>query len=206
MDYVRVLEILMASITGIIIALITSGYFNNRNNKKYIKKTKGQLMAEIEKNEFVYKLLKDIKDRYNSDRIYVWQFHNGNDFYTNSAMQKITITYEVADESLERRSNNSKNLLITNFSSYIKEVINNKSFFLDVNAIENGSIRILAQSNSNKSHIGLPIYDKDKNLVAIVCMDWVLNEVNQEFIDGNGFNDIFIDKIKEEFKNIDKLL
>ena len=53
--------------------------------------TRNKLTQQIEKDEIVHSTLREIRRKYNADRIYVIQFHNGGNFYTSSAMQKASV-------------------------------------------------------------------------------------------------------------------
>ena len=194
MDFYRIAELF----TSIVVAFIMAGYlkpFFDKRTKLYSKK---KLMEQIKKDEFVHLMLSDILKKYKSDRIYVWQFHNGDSFYTSSSMQKITITYEEVIEGLSRKSYENKNLLITNYSTYIKTIMTEGVFYSKVEKIKNLSIKLISQNNGVKSHCALPLFDKDKQLVALVCMDWVFNDVDESLLlESGNFND----KFKEDFNN-----
>ena len=171
MDWIRVIEVLFTSITSIVVALVGAGFFKRYNEKKHTNESKGKLLDQIKKDEIVHLAIRDVRRRYHADRVYVWQFHNGGSFYTTSPMQKLSITYERCSQGLERKISYNQNHLITNFTSYITDVMNGEMFFPDISKMSDIGLRSLNQSNGTKSHCAVPIYDKEGHLVAMLCLD-----------------------------------
>jgi len=194
MDWIRILELSLTSFTSIFVALLSAGYFRKRADRKEKLQSKDKLMEQIKKDEIIHLSLRQIRRDYNVDRIYIWQFHNGGYFYSNTPMQKISISYERCSEGLERNAEKNQNVLITNFNDYVKDVINNNMFYTDINDITDIGIRSLNASNRTKSHCAVPIYDKEKHLIAILSMDWVFSEMPKSIISEDGL-------FSEEFKN-----
>ena len=207
MDWVRVIEILFTSITSIVVALVSAGFFKRYNDKKSSTESKGKLLEQIKKDEIVHLAIRDVRRRYQADRVYVWQFHNGGSFYTTSPMQKLSITYERCSQGLERKISYNQNHLITNFTSYITDVMNGEMFFPDISKMSDIGLRSLNQSNGTKSHCAVPIYDKEGHLVAMLCLDWVWSDIPEEYLkkDGN-FTQDFIDEFSKDADTLDNYL
>lgn len=207
MDWVRILEVLITSITSIVVALVGAGFFRQMREKKEKVQSKEKLMEQIQKDEIVHLAIREVRRRYNADRIYIWQFHNGGTFYTTSPMQRVSITYERCSDGLERKADKNQNHLIANFSSYIKDVMDYKMFYPDINDMEDIGLRSLSQSNGTKSHCATPIYDKEKHLVAILSLDWVFSEIPSQYLkkDGN-FTQDFIEEFIKDADTLDKYL
>ena len=194
MDLIRIIELLLTSFTSIVVALVGAGFFKRYNDHKISVKSKNNLMQQVKKDEIVHLAIKEVRRRYEADRVYIWQFHNGGTFYTTSPIQKISITYERCSQGLERKIEKNQNYLISNFNSYIKDVMDGNMFFPDISKMEDIGLRSLAQSNGTKSHCAVPIYDKEKHLIAILSMDWVFSEMPDSILSEDGL-------FSEEFKN-----
>ena len=207
MDWIRVIEVLFTSITSIVVALVGAGFFKRYNDKKNYTESKGKLLEQIKKDEIVHLAIRDVRRRYQADRVYVWQFHNGGSFYTTSPMQKLSITYERCSQGLERKISYNQNHLITNFTSYITDVMNGEMFFPDISKMSDIGLRSLNQSNGTKSHCAVPIYDKEGHLVAMLCLDWVWSDIPEEYLktDGN-FTQDFIDEFSKDADTLDSYL
>lgn len=197
MDWIKIIELLLTSITSIIIALITAGYFRRRQEKAKDNISKQQLMKQIQQSEIVHYALRELRRKYKADRVYIWQFHNGGNFYTSSPMQRATITYERCSEGLERKADKYQGVLISNIPSYIKETMEGNMFYHDVEQIPDFALRSLLISHGTFAHVATPLYNKDKNLIGIVSLDWVFSEISENYLN----NDQFTNEFKEQFIN-----
>ena len=202
MDGTRIAELLITSITSIVIALITAGYFKRRQEKSKEKMSGNQLMKQVQQSEIVHYALRELRRKYNADRVYIWQFHNGGNFYTTSPMQRASITYERNSEGLEKKSGKYQGVLISNFTNYIKDTIDGNMFYYDVDSIPDFTLRALILSNGTFAHAATPLCDKNKNLIGIVCLDWVFSELPEEFLKDNQFTDEFKEIFKKESSSI----
>jgi hypothetical protein len=189
--------IFMTSITSIVVALIGKDFFRRKEDKKRKDKSKEDLMEQIERDEIVHLALRDIRRQFHSDRIYIWQFHNGGNFYTESSMQKASITYERCSDGLERKSEKYQGVLVSLFAWYMKKVMMNESYFLDMEEIEDIGIRSLCTGNGTKSHVATPMFDDKNHLIGILCMDWVFSSVPSEIITEGNFNQEFIQEVTQ---------
>lgn len=197
MDWMKVIELLLTSITSIVIALITAGYFRKRQEKAKENISKQQLMKQIQQSEIVHYALRELRRKYNADRVYIWQFHNGGNFYTSSPMQRATITYERCSEGLERKADKYQGVLISNIPSYIKETMEGTMFYHDVEQIPDFALRSLLISHGTFAHAATPLYNKDKNLIGIVSLDWVFSEISDDYL----VNEQFTSEFKDQFIN-----
>lgn len=202
MDFSVVLQALITSIASVIVALIGAGYFKRYTDKQKESFSKSKLMEQIRKDEIVHLALRDLRRKYNCDRIYIWQFHNGGNFYTSSPMQKTSVTYERCSDGLERKSEKFQNTIISTITSYIKDVLNLEMFYYEVKDMPDIAVRSVCQSYGTQSHAGAPIYDDKEHLVGILSMDWVFSEIPEEFITEEEFNTHMIEEMSKEAKSL----
>ena len=207
MDWVKIFEVLITSIASIIVALVTAGFFKQRRDENEKIKSKEKLIEQIQKDEIVHLAIREVRRRYNADRVYIWQFHNGGSFYTTSPMQRLSITYERCSDGLERKADKNQNHLIANFSTYIKDTMDGNMFYPNIEDMHDIGLRSLAQSNGTKSHCAVPIYDKDSHLVALLCLDWVFSEIPLDYLKKDGkFTQDFIEEFSTDADTLDKYL
>jgi hypothetical protein len=204
MDWVKIAELLITSLTSIIVALVGAGFFRRMSDKKQKNKSRESLMQQIKNDEIVHLSIREIRRRYNADRVYIWQFHNGGSFYTNAPMQKVSITYERNSDGLERKAEKNQNHLVSHFNSFIKNVIEMTMFYSDVNKMEDLGLRSLSLSQGIKSHASVPIFDRDKNLVAVLSLEWVFSEIPSEYLKKDGdFTQDFKDEVSKDSDTLD---
>jgi len=194
MDYMKIIELGITSITSILVALIASGFFRNWQEKKKEKKSREGLIARIKKDEIVHFALRELRRLYNCDRIFIIQYHNGGNFYTESPMQKSTMTYERCSDGLEKLSDKFQNVLVSHFNWYIRHMVDEKMFYSDLNKVEDISTRAFLSSYGTQSHVACPIYDRDKHLIGMLGMDWVFSEPPSDIM----VNDEFTEEFKKE--------
>ena len=202
MDWIEILQLFLSSITSVVVALIGAGYFKRYNDSKKESYSKSKLMEQIRKDEIVHIAIRDLRRKYNADRIYVWQFHNGGNFYTTYPMQKTSITYERVSDGLERKSERYQNMLISNFTSYIKQVIDGNMFYYDMDELEDLLIRSMCQQYGTQSHVALPVYDDKQHLIAILSLDWVFSDVPEEYLSENQFNKLIREDLTKEANSL----
>jgi len=204
MDWVKIAELLITSLTSIIVALVGAGFFRRMSDKKQKNKSRESLMQQIKNDEIVHLSIREIRRRYNADRVYIWQFHNGGSFYTNAPMQKVSITYERNSDGLERKAEKNQNHLVSHFNSFIKNVIEMTMFYSDVNKMEDLGLRSLSLSQGIKSHASVPIFDRDKNLVAVLSLEWVFSEIPSDYLKKDGdFTQDFKDEVSKDSDTLD---
>lgn len=204
MDWVKITELLITSLTSIIVALVGAGFFRRMSDKKQKSKSRESLMQQIKNDEIIHLSIREIRRRYNADRVYIWQFHNGGSFYTNAPMQKVSITYERNSDGLERKAEKNQNHLVSHFNSFIKNVIEMTMFYSDVNKMEDLGLRSLSLSQGIKSHASVPIFDRDKNLVAVLSLEWVFSEIPSEYLKKDGdFTQDFKDEVSKDSDTLD---
>jgi hypothetical protein len=202
MDWIEILQLFFTSITSVVVALIGAGYFKRYNDTKKESYSKSKLMEQIRRDEIVHIAIRDLRRKYNADRIYIWQFHNGGNFYTTYPMQKTSITYERCSDGLERKSEKYQNMLISNFTGYIKQVIDLEMFYLDIKDMEDLLVRSMCQQYGTQSHVAVPIFDDKQHLIGILSLDWVFSEIPEEFILEDKFNQHIVEDLLKEVKSL----
>jgi len=190
----------IASTTSIIVALIAAGYFKQFFDILKEKTSKKKLVKQLKKDEIVHHSIREIRNLYGADRVTITQFHNGGNFYTKSPMQKSSITYERMTSGLEPISQKFQNILVSNFSWYNNRVLNNEAYFFSVyEDVLDLATKSILRSHGSASHVGVPIFDKEKNLVATLALDWAFSDIPESLI--NSEKNSFTSEFKETIYN-----
>jgi hypothetical protein len=202
MDWTQITITILTSISSVVVALITAGYFKNRQARAKENSSKKGLMKQIQNDEIIHYALRELRRKYNADRVYIWQFHNGGNFYTTSPMQRASITYERCSEGLERKSEKYQGVLISNFTNYIKSTMDGIMFYHDVETIPDFALRALILSHGTFAHVATPLFDKENHLVGIICLEWVFSDISNEYLLNNEFTDEFKNIFKKESSSL----
>lgn len=192
MDITTILTTLITAISSVAVALITAGYFKKWQDKTKEKQSRNQLMAQIQKDELIHFTIREIRRQYHADRIYIMQFHNGGYFYTNSPMQKASVTYERNSDGLERISDKFQNVLVSHHTWYLTETMGGKMFYADLDSqMSDLPTKSLLKNYGNYAHSAVSIYDDEKRLVGILGLSWVFSDIPEELIEDGNFIDTF---------------
>lgn len=203
MNFIDLLETIITSVTSVIVALIAAGYFQKYRKQQSEKQSKTKLVEQIQKDELIHFSLREIRRKYNIDRVYVIQYHNGGQFYTESSMQRASITYERCSDGLERLTDRYQNILVSNFAWYNSELLKNQCYYYNIDEeIDDITMKSLFRSYGTSSHCGIPIYDRDKHLVAVLGFDWVFSDIDSELISDNKFTEEAIESMMQDANSI----
>lgn len=206
MEWTSFFQTLLTSLSSIVVALIAAGYFKKQQDRQKNENSKVKLLEQIQKDEVVHLSIRSIRRKYNADRVKIIQFHNGGNFYTESPMQRASITYERCSDGLERLSDKMQNVLVSNYTFYVKSVIAGGLYEYDIKDIDDLATRSLLESFGTQSHCAVPLWDKQQHLVGVLCLDWVFSEVPSEFIQNEGFTEEFKGEIITESVSLISLL
>lgn len=198
----EIIKVVLTSVTSVIVALIAGGYFRKYQDKQKDKRSRSRLVEQIQKDELVHFSLREMRRKYNCDRLYIMQYHNGGNFYTESPMQKASITYERCSDGLERIVDKYQNVLISNFAWYHNNLLKDDCYFIDVNLIDDITMRSWIKSFGTYAHIGIPVYDNQKHLVANIGLDWVFSDIPENYLENNQFSQTIVSELKRDIESI----
>jgi hypothetical protein len=200
--FLEIVKIVITSVTSVIVALIAGGYFKKYQDKQKDKRSRSKLVEQIQKDELVHFSLREMRRKYNCDRLYVMQYHNGGNFYTESPMQKASITYERCSDGLERIADKYQNVLISNFAWYNTNLLKDNCYYVDVDLIDDITMRSWIKSFGTHAHIGVPVYDNQKHLVANVGLDWVFSDIPELYLESGQFSQTIVSELKKDIESI----
>ena len=206
MEWTSFFQTLLTSLSSIVVALIAAGYFKKHQDRQKNENSKVKLLEQIQKDEVVHLSIRSIRRKYNADRVKIIQFHNGGNFYTESPMQRASITYERCSDGLERLSDKMQNVLVSNYTFYVKSVIAGGVYEYDVKHIDDLATRSLLESFGTQSHCAVPLWDKQQHLVGVLCLDWVFSEIPSEYIRNEEFTEEFKGEVITESVSLISLL
>ena len=202
----NIIELLITSITSIVVALIAAGYFKKFWEKRNENSSKKKLIKQIEKDELVHFTLKEIRRKYHADRIYIIQFHNGGIFYTNSPMQKASVTFERCSDGLERISDNLQHIFVSHYTWFIKNTLSESMFYTDCENIEDVATKALFRKFGSQATAAVPIYDIQEQLVSIMVLDWVFSEIPNDFMKNQEFTQEFREEMVVDAESVGNLI
>lgn len=122
--------ILIAFLTGIVgPAIITYiKYFLSLKKIKDINRRRSDFNITIDTQQKINDTLNDLQSKYDLDRIWIAQFHNGGNFYPgNKSMKKMSATFESTKPGVSTDFMKLQNLPVSFFSSVLQRMNENQS-------------------------------------------------------------------------------
>lgn len=150
-----------------------------------IKKNKFRdpIIDEHKNSENIYTALNFVMDEMGADRAYIFQFHNGSYYISGRSQQKFSCSHETVTKGISREAEFSQNYIISNYHTYIDELVNNGEFcFTDPSEVEDHAFASLMQTKGIKSIYNIPIKTLNGRIIGILGVDYVKDCVKDNMI------------------------
>lgn len=168
--------ILAAVITAL--ATVASVFLGQRFMNR---KEKSCVIRETSQNANVYTALQYIMQEMRADRGYVLEFHNGEIYFSGRGQQKFSCTYEIVEEGISPESQHSQNHRVSNYHTYINEIVQN-GYFLheDIANIKDQAFFQMISRKGIQSIYNVPIKTLDGKIIGILGVDYVKSKIPKE--------------------------
>ena len=149
---------------------------------------KGKLRRHTVQNEDVYRALEYTRGKLDCDRVVVYEFHNGDVYYSGSSQQKFSNTYEVLSDGISSELKNQQNLRVSSFNRFIKPLIDEDEYgFWDIEQVGDIVVKTFFEDQGTKSTFCVPIQLLTGKIIGILGVDYVkggrkLTEEQKDFI------------------------
>ena len=122
----------------------------------------------------VYKALDYILSETGAARAYIFEFHNGEKFFSGKGQQKFSCTYENVRAGVSSECLNSQNHRISNYNKYIHGLISEGKYFsLDTSKIDDSALSAILQSKGVHSFYTVPIKTLSGKIIGILGIDYI---------------------------------
>ena len=119
------LPVIIAFITGVAgpVLLAILKHFLNVKKVREVQKRRTEFNTVIEIQQTVNTALNNFQVKYDLDRVWIAQFHNGGNFYPgNKSMKKLSVTFESTRPGISSDIMKLQNLPVSFFSSAFQEM------------------------------------------------------------------------------------
>jgi len=141
------------------------------------KKKKDPLSESIMVNHMITEKLEKVREQFESDRIWLLQFHNGGHFYpTGKSIQKFSMVYELLSPSVVPCQHQFQNIPVSLFSKAINQLHSGNTvsvISVDPTLNVNGGFTTEIAGSGVRSSYIVPIFNIKGEFVGIVGMDYV---------------------------------
>ncbi len=144
---------------------------------KFDYKRKNTLESATISGINIYKALEYIQSQTHCARAYVFEFHNGEHFFSGRGQQKFSCTYECVRAGVSAESLNSQGHRISNYTSYISELISNGVFHsLNTDNIKDQAFKSLLKSKGVQSIYNVPIKTLNGKVIGILGIEFLVKK------------------------------
>ena len=171
--YLGILTTLIG-VGGTLTAIWFKYYLNRQKNKHncIIDQTvreDGELLSKLE----------DVRSELSADRISIFSFHNGGEYYAGKSMQKFSCSYEVVNQGVSRTQLDIQNIPVSACLPTLRPLVNDKEYHCyDVNRNYPESFcKYKLIEGGVKSVYQFAIFDLNKNAIGIIRADYVNKKV-----------------------------
>lgn len=160
-----------------IIALFLSGviYSFHTDIKRLIElkwSEKDVVISSLENDLLIERALKTLLNETNSDRSYIFRFHNGVTYYNGTHKSKMSNDYEVVREGVTTQAELLQDLPTSLYLNWIKNVINLEMFVTDIDTMEDLRVKYLLKQQGVEAIAVAPYY-RDGKLFALIGVDYI---------------------------------
>lgn len=137
-------------------------------------KKKKTLKEDLEASEKISRILNELISDYGCDRALVFQFHNGEYFYTGHSIDKMSNTHESVSKGVSREQINSINIFTSPYRNMMRHLLNDDVVvYSKVEDIEDFNTRVFFFDRGANSVVMTLMRDRSDRAVGILCMEYV---------------------------------
>ena len=150
-----------------------------------------RLEGDVMVQDALYELMHDT----NSDRAYIFRFHNGVTYYDGGHKSKMSCDFEVVRDGISEEAQRLQDLPVGLYANWILNVVNNRMIYDDINKIQDIRVKVLLKKQGIKGIAILPYY-RDGKILALIGVDYVSQsngtkiEANQLKVKVNQIGDL----------------
>ena len=153
------------------------------------------------KNDLIIeRALKTFLNETNSDRAYIFRFHNGVTYYNGTHKSKMSNDYEVVREGVTTQAEFLQDLPTSLFLNWIKGVINLEMFVTDIDTMEDLRVKYLLKQQGVEAIAVAPYYRNGK-LFALIGIDYIRKqtalEIDNFMSNSNSQKNKFLKRVQE---------
>jgi hypothetical protein len=176
-EYIHFIPLMIAFLTGILgpVLLVYVKHKLFRKDKEFEKRKK-DFRQSLEIQELINDSLNKLLQKYNLDRLWIAQFHNGGNFYPgNKSMKKMSMTFESTAPGIAADIMKMQNLPVSFLSPVLQKLTDSDitGITVDVYTEEDYALRSFWETRGVNTVYLFPIKCLESDFVGIFGVDFV---------------------------------
>jgi hypothetical protein len=176
-EYIHFIPLLIAFLTGILgpVLLVYVKHKLFRKDKD-MERRKKDFKHSLEIQELINTSLNGLQQKFNLDRLWIAQFHNGGNFYPgNKSMKKLSITFESTAPGIAADIMKMQNLPVSFLSPVLQKLTDTDitGINIDVYTEEDFALRSFWETRGVQTVYLFPIKCLESDFIGIFGVDFV---------------------------------
>ena len=166
-------------ITALIASITTLGviWLKHYLKEKASHAKEGPIEKCVGEDVEIVENLKEISKELGADRVSIFSFHNGGQFYSGKSMQKMSISYEVVSEGIASIQLDKQNIPVSACVTTLKPLVDYGEFHCRrIKEYPDGLCKYHLEKDGIKSTYGYAIMDLEDKAIGMLRMDYVKKE------------------------------
>jgi hypothetical protein len=175
--YIHFIPLMIAFLTGILgpilLVLVRHKLFNKN---KEMEKRKKDFRQSLEVQDLINSSLNNLQAKYNLDRLWIAQFHNGGNFWPgNKSMKKMSMTFESTAPGIAADIMKMQNLPVSFLSPVLQKLTDEDTtgINIDVYTEEDYALRSFWETRGVQTVYLFPIKCLESDFIGIFGVDFV---------------------------------
>lgn len=179
----KVIDSLALLIIGLSVAFkkLKDFFLKRRNNKFRIKETSKTM-------SLLYEKIIECRLDLDGCRVCITQFHNGDHYYSNNSILKMSVTHETTDESTNRIIDTCQNILVSKYPKFLNDLLKDEVLFYNniqsSNSNKSDDMTMLLKVGGIQSYYAVKLYNDKDEMIGFFSISYC----NQRKLDDNMLN------------------
>lgn len=161
--------------TGVISPLVVQWIRVKEQKRKAAKKD--SVAEEVKFSKIITQKLEDIKDKFDADRVWISQFHNGGHYYpTGRSIQKFSIFHEVVSHGTTPIKMSFQNIPVTLFAKSTMHIYEHNYLAIPDYFAEGANdygMKYIAEETGCKSYYGFAIFCIEDKFIGTIGVEFL---------------------------------
>jgi len=176
-EYIHFIPLMIAFLTGILgpILLVYVKHKLFRKDKE-MEKRKKDFQASLETQDLINTSLNNLQAKYNLDRLWIAQFHNGGNFWPgNKSMKKMSMTFESTAPGIAADIMKMQNLPVSFLAPVLQKLNSEEAngINIDIYTEEDYALRSFWETRGIQTVYLFPIKCLESDFIGIFGVDFV---------------------------------
>jgi hypothetical protein len=176
-EYIHFIPLMIAFLTGILgpVVLVYVKHKLFRGDKA-LEARKKDFKQSLETQELINTSLNTLLQKYNLDRLWIAQFHNGGNFYPgNKSMKKLSMTFESTAPGVAADIMKMQNLPVSFLSPVLQKLTDNSVTGITIDVFTEGdyALRSFWETRGVQTVYLFPIKCLESDFIGIFGVDFV---------------------------------